>query len=554
MKTLLPLLCATVALLVSGCAEESRAPIGTAVTAADAGARLRLANDPRATSSLSRYSGGGLGWGPSFKIAGESPHPCPPPEYREREKCIRQTQPNAHTAIHLEALADARPASAPAAFDGVSCFDIAESDGVAHLLLGRSEGEDAKAAVALSYLRSNDGGATWSAPVAVPTAHAPPAHMHRGDDPQLAARGNRLIAVWPAKGDGPYGSGPLGVAVSEDGGSTWSAGQAPVAKPLTGAAAAEVAASRSPRPAASPADTRSSTEAIAAGNRTTGSSKHKNAPAATGPGYRFPAVAASADAFHLVWIYAAGEERSLRHARLNFDDPRGPWSDDVVIDPQICACCWNELRVADDGSLCALYRDVNPSDMATAASRDNGATWHPAGRPGPFNWQFEGCPHVGGGLAPARPAAGASTGAPGWIATVWTGAAKSAGAYATATNTNGGDADSTAETANWSRPLPLGDAARNTDLATSRATHVTLAVWDQSAGEAGQSLFAASSRDGGRTWSTPRQLSRPARNAAYPRVVPTPGGFHVAWTVYGIDGRSSVETMTVDDRPKAVAH
>jgi len=36
---------------------------------------------------LSRYSGGGLGWGPSPAVLKrKSPHPCPPPEYREREE------------------------------------------------------------------------------------------------------------------------------------------------------------------------------------------------------------------------------------------------------------------------------------------------------------------------------------------------------------------------------------------------------------------------------------------------------------------------------------
>jgi len=52
---------------------------------------------------------------------------------------------------------------------------------------------------------------------------------------------------------------------------------------------------------------------------------------------------------------------------------------------------------------------------------------------------------------------------------------------------------------------------------------------------------------------TAEDRRRPARNAAYPRVVPTPGGFLVAWTVYGPDGRSSVETTSVNDRPIGTA-
>jgi hypothetical protein len=253
--------------------------------------------------------------------------------------------------------------------------------------------------------------------------------------------------------------------------------------------------------------------------------------AATGPGFRFPAVAAGADAFHVVWIYASGEERSLRHARLGFADPRGSWSENVVVDPQICACCWNELRVGDDGTLCALYRDVKPSDMAMATSTDGGATWHPAGLPGPFGWQFDGCPHVGGGLASVAD----SKGRPQWLATVWTGAGKSAGAYTTS-QTGAGD---------WSKPAALGAGGRNTDLAVSAKSGVALAVWDQNGGEAGQTVLGAFSRDGGKTWDAPQQLSRPGQNAAYPRVVPSRDSFVVAWTVYGPDGDSGMDTRVV---------
>ena len=40
---------------------------------------------------LLRYSGGGLGWGPIARTTFvlHNPHPCPPPEYRRREKWSR---------------------------------------------------------------------------------------------------------------------------------------------------------------------------------------------------------------------------------------------------------------------------------------------------------------------------------------------------------------------------------------------------------------------------------------------------------------------------------
>ena len=406
-----------------------------------------------------------------------------------------------------------RPTSA-LPFDRVTSFDVVESDGSIHLLLGRPAGDEGKV-IELCHARSDDGGATWSDPVALPTDHARPARLHRGDDPQLAARGSKLIAIWPAKGQGPFGSGPLGVALSDDAGRTWRPGPTPAAQPLP------VDPATPPKPEPAPAKPESAP-----------SSKHKHAaPPATGPGFRFPAAAAGDDSFHVVWIYALGEERSLRHARLDFAGAGASWSDAVVIDPRICACCWNELKVDPAGSLCVLYRDISPSDMATATSADRGATWQAAGRPGPFGWQFDGCPHVGGGLAGIQSPAGPTR----WVSTVWTGAASSAGAYATAQGQN----------TNWENPIPLGSGGRNTDLAASPKSGLVLAVWDQSAGESGQTVLGAFSLDGGATWGSPRQLSAPGQNAAYPRVVPTGDGFFLAWTVYGAEGKASLATRTL---------
>jgi hypothetical protein len=406
-------------------------------------------------------------------------------------------------------------------FDGVSCFDVAESDDGAalHLLLGTSAGGEDKAGE-LSYRRSDDGGATWSAPVAVPTSHAPPTHMHRGDDPQLAVRGTRVIAVWPAKGDGPYGSGPLGVALSDDAGRTWKAGPSPTAQPLPAPPPAPTPAPAAPKPAAAPAAETSAPK----------SSAHKHAPGpSTGPGYRFPAAAVGGNAFHIVWIYASGEERSLRYSRLAFDNNQ--WAQAAVIDPQICACCWNKLKVAKDGTLSVLYRDVKPSDMKLATSADGGATWQGGGTAGAFGWQFDGCPHVGGGLVALD---GPSGSPPRWLTTVWTGAKESAGAYV-ASPAGGSTLQLAAE----------GGAGRDTDVAANAPGGVVAAVWDQSAGEAGPAVFWSSSADGGATWTRARRLSREGAGAAYPRVVPAGRGFLVAWTLSAGDGEQHVEILKV---------
>jgi hypothetical protein len=387
-------------------------------------------------------------------------------------------------------------------FPGVSTFDVAESGNNVHVLIGmpiREGGKD----IALSHIRTDDGGASWLETVPIPTAHAPPTKLHRGDDPQIAVSGDRVLALWTARGDGPFGSGPLATALSDDGGHTWRAGPSPAAQPLPPGSAP-------PRASATPA------------------SSHKHAgTTATGAGYRFPAAAAGPEGFHVVWIHAVGDERSLRHAMLPFGATE--WSPATIVDPHICACCWNELKVAPDGTLMVLYRDQQPSDMVLARSRDGGRTWHSAGRAGEFDWRFDGCPHVGGGIAIL------SDPTPAVLATAWTGKASGTGAYVVQRDCSG----------EWSAPTPLsteGAAGRNTDVAaTGQAAAV---VWDQLGGD-GQVIYAAMSTNGGSGWSSPRQVSRPGQNAGYPRVVPVGNRFLALWTVYGPDGTVSLQTQVL---------
>ena len=397
-------------------------------------------------------------------------------------------------------------------FSDVVACDVAESQGSIHLLLGTQSDAEQKN-FTLTYTRSDDRGATWSAPTNIPTAHAPPARMHRGDDPQVAARGSHVMALWTVRGEGPYGSGPLATALSDDGGKTWRAGPAPAARPLPLEAIAA-------RPAAATASA---------------TSKKSHESNGTGPGYRFPAATAGGDAFHVVWIHAVGEERSLRHARLPFDG--SSWSQTTLVDSRVCACCWNELHVDRDGALAVLYRDQQPSDMSVAVSRDAGRTWQPAGRAGRFDWNFDGCPHVGGGvttLAAARDVP------PSLLATVWTGDGGSTGAYVLTGSRDG----------NWSDPVPLtadGSRGRDTDVAALPDGRTAAAVWDQAVPEGGgQGVYAVFTADAGRSWSAPRRLSAPGENASYPRIVPAGNHFVTLWTCYAADGATTLRVRGVD--------
>lgn len=345
---------------------------------------------------------------------------------------------------------------------GVIGIDVCAQGRHVHLLVAACKPDQPPA---LHYLRSEDGGASWSEPVDIPVAHATPAGIQRGNDPSLAVRDNRVMALWTARGGGPFGSGPIGVSLSDDGGATWQAGPAPVVN-------------------------------------------------VADAGYRFPAAAVDARGFHGVWIHAAGEERSLRYARLGFGEER--WSEPMMLDPRICACCWNKLQVADDGALFALYRDQEPSDMAMTVSRDGGKNWQTAGHVGRFDWRFDGCPHVGGGLSLVQRKDGLTC-----HAVVWTAKGKEThGAY----YLNSADGGQT-----WSEPRQLGDSRSwHPDVAANDKGEVA-AVWDAYT-EDGQIIFAATSKDGGKSWSAPQRLNEKGAAATHPRIIHTPTGFRAFWT------------------------
>ncbi|HEX6736710.1 MAG TPA: sialidase family protein [Vicinamibacteria bacterium] len=319
----------------------------------------------------------------------------------------------------------------------------------------------------LRHRRSRDGGATWSAehrlPVAPGDLHSP----HRGSDPQIAGFGDRLLAVWTRPGTSSWGSGPLGTAISEDGGATWSAGP-------------------------NPADDGST------------------------DGHAYIDAAADAKgALHLVWLDNRDGGQGLRAAASS--DGGHTWSANRTLDARTCECCWNRVAAPKPGEAIVLYRDKEPRDMASAATADGGKAWTPGRAAGAFNWSFEGCPHVGGGLAVDGSAA---------HALVWSGSEAQRGLHALESRDGG---RSWAETSRVGKP-----SAHRPDLAASGSK--LAAVWDDP-GDANRAVYAATSIDGGRSWSGARRLSDPAASASHPVVVALGGGqFRVAWTEAVGDG------------------
>lgn len=344
---------------------------------------------------------------------------------------------------------------------GALSLDVYPSDQALHLLVAETRAGEPRPA--LLYRRSDDGGQAWSQPVAVdaglPGAHNP----HRGADPQIASAGQRLVAVWMSKGTGYFDSGPMVTALSSDGGKTW-------------------------QPGPNPADDQS-----------------------TG-GHGFIDIAAdAAGTFYLTWLDSRDGKQGLRFSRST--DGGKSWSPNQTLKAGSCECCSNAVAVGRDGAIGILFRDGSPRDMNLTLSTDGGAQWAPPRPVGNFGWQFNGCPHVGGGLAFSPSAL---------HAVVWTGLSDRSGVHYLSSPDRG---------QTWSKLHRLGSsAASHPDIATSPDNQHIAAVWDEHTAE-GPAIWCARSKDGGVTWSVPTQISKTGASATHPRVVATGSGFRAFWTV-----------------------
>ena len=223
---------------------------------------------------------------------------------------------------------------------GVIGLDVYRDGTVIHLLAGEQKGEE----MSLWHRRSDDAGGTWSAPVRVDGPGARPRPARRGDEAQIAARGDTLLAIWSVTGSGWGGSGPLASAISHDGGRTWLPGARPSDSGLT-------------------------------------------------KGEGFADLAVDQEAFHAVWLDSRDGKHGLRYTA----SPDGTaWSANATVAAPTCICCWNTL-LAREGMLRVLFRGDDPRDMELA-SRSKQA-WKTGGTVGEFGWHIKGCPEAGGGLA-----------------------------------------------------------------------------------------------------------------------------------------------------------
>ena len=335
----------------------------------------------------------------------------------------------------------------------ISSFDVYKDGETLHALVSGLKNEKDKAQT-VRYLQSNDNGKHWSSPVDVQNTFSA-ALAARGNDVQLAANGQNIVAIWQTQGEIPN-SGALISMYSHDAGKTWQAGK---------------------NPAVDNAGDQSHADLIA--------DKKGN--------------------FHTVWLADPEENgyQSLRYSR-SMDNGEN-WQTPSKLDESSCSCCWNTLAVSPNNELHVLYRDMNPRDMTLLSSSDNGQNWQSKKTVGEFNWHFDGCPHVGGGIAFDENNA--------FYTSVWTGEASKLGLYTVNSITN--------------FPVKIRQNATHSDIAVLK--NRVIVVWDEMSKD-GTGIFSSEATDKGTSWSTPCRLSANSTNSTHPRIVTNENNALIFWT------------------------
>ncbi|MBM3552071.1 MAG: exo-alpha-sialidase [Alphaproteobacteria bacterium] len=372
------------------------------------------------------------------------------------------------------------------ASNGVTSLDIVADGDRLQLLIGRSR--DGRAT--LWHQVSRDGGKSWSKEVEVQGQPGTSPSVHRGSDARIAAWHKTLVAVWTTRDDANrHGAGPMAAARSTDGGKTWA-------------------------PAEGPADW------------------------TKGP-HAFLTLASDGKTWHAAWLDSRDGPPPVKGAqalRYAFSTNGGAsWSKNVTLDDVTCACCWSVGQVNDRGDFFVLYRDKKPSDMSIGVVNHATGQWTRLATVGAFDWDFPGCPHIGGGLAIH------SHGKERLIhAVVGTRKAESAGLYYLKSSDAG---------RSWMAPVRLGDAsATHGDLTVAKGGRVA-AVFDMidpEINDGTQAIYATFSQDDGARWSEARRLSSPGKTASHPRVVSTRSGFVAFWTETGEEKETVLKMKALD--------
>ena len=358
---------------------------------------------------------------------------------------------------------------------GVVSIDIIESSGKLYLLTltNQSEGQE------LTLQSSRDGGQVWSTTEQIPIPPDAGAQVSRGADARIAKVGNTLLVMWMSHIHGaPHGAGPMVIMRSSDDGKSWT----------TGTLAADW-----PK----------------------------------GP-HGFMSLNTRGKLLHATWLDSRDGKaltpgsQGLRYAVS--EDEGVTWSKNQTLDQTACACCWTNTRADNKGNIYVLYRDKQPSDMAIGVIDAKQHNWTRLSTVGAFDWDFSGCPHIGGSLAFRGKGTSQEI-----HAVVGTRKKEEAGVYHLQSNDSG---------KNWSTPTKLGDeSATHADLAVNKNASLA-AVWDMidpETKDGSLAIYVATSPTGIK-WAEPKRLSAKGFSASHPRIISTSQGFLALWTEQSSDG------------------
>lgn len=377
---------------------------------------------------------------------------CSNPAKQQKTVLVAAKSPEKHTGHQHRPLAN-----------GILSLDIINYQNKLHILTGSHH--DGKKA--LWYQNSSDQGVSWSSPVNINNSQHIEANLSRGNDARLAVQGDNIVAIWASRVEGaPHNAGPMKSAHSTDGGKTW-------------------------LPSIIPADW------------------------TIGP-HAFFAMAGNNDSINAVWLDSRHGKSSVSGSQgLRFSqstDGGQSWSTNKTLDNITCACCWNTAKFDSNNNFYVLYRDKQPTDMALGVLNKK-QQWQRLSTVGAFNWDFPGCPHIGGGLAIQEQDHLIHS-------VIGSGHIDYLGVHYLRSKDNG---------KSWSDPVQLGDEnAVHSDIAAHNNGKV-VAVWDMRT-EDGLSIFYAESLDKGSNWSKAKRLSQSGMRGTHPRIITTQTGFLVLWT------------------------
>ena len=349
--------------------------------------------------------------------------------------------------------------------EGVISADIVNHNDRLHLLTGKHK----QGQKSLWYQYSTDGGNSWSAKNKILNDDNIAAKILRGNDAQIAAQGKNIVVTWTKYDKATrFNAGAMLAARSTDGGQSWQYAQTPP--------------------------------------------DWKKGP------HGYIDMAADDHVMHAVWLDSrvshseVKASQGLRYARST--DGGLSWQSNKTLDDLSCSCCWNTIKTNTEDQAYVLYRDKQPSDLSIGVI-DRQQQWQRLNHVGAFNWQFEGCPHIGGGLDFQT-----TDGKKRVHAVVGTGHQEHLGIHYLYSDDAG---------KNWSASRQFGDeSAIHADIAAHDNGRV-VAVWDMM-GEDGLAVFVAESQDRGASWSTSKQISNTGMRATHPRIVKTEKGFLALWT------------------------